>query len=185
MLKWKLAELGKFQKTPLEVDTTEDLATSLQTRFEEILAATPFKIKATLTFDDPVWLLDAHVQGTVTVPSTRSLTPVKWPIDQHFTEVYVTDDADAQEFEEDEVVLSFEDEVFDLQKAIEDNIILSLPTQILTPEEAQANLMPKGKDWDVISENDYQKQVETDPGTPNPEFEKLKNLFNEDHQDKG
>lgn len=180
MLSWTLAELAKFQKSPLEVKTTVDLKEELQDRMHEIQAASDFAVEAKLTYDEPVWILDAHMEGTLTVPSTRSLVPVELPIDTNFTEIYVADEADAENFEDNEIILTFEEDQFDLKKAIEDNIILSIPTQVLSPEERTGTTMPEGKDWHVISESDYLEEQATDEGAPNPEFAKLKDLFKTD-----
>ncbi|MFD1672751.1 YceD family protein [Agrilactobacillus yilanensis] len=182
MLSWTLAELAKFQKAPLEVDTTLDLKADLQQRLADILDAKPFKVTATFTFDEPVWILEMHLTGELTVPSTRSLAPVILPIDTRFTEIYVADDADAEAFEDDEVIMTFDEGKFDLKKAVEDNVIISIPTQVLTPDEISGDAMPEGQDWNVISENDYFEQVATDEGAPNPEFAKLKDLFKDDSQ---
>lgn len=180
MLSWTLSELAKFQNTPLEVDTTVDLKADLMARLQDILDASTFEVHATLNFEAPFWILEAHIVGALTVPSTRSLTPVDLPIDAQINEVYVATEAEAKDLEENEIVLIFEDGKFDLKKAIEDNIILSIPTQVLTPEEAAQGTMPEGKGWHVISENDYLTETQSEESAPNPEFAKLKDLFKDD-----
>ncbi|MCD2256680.1 DUF177 domain-containing protein [Agrilactobacillus fermenti] len=177
MLQWTLAELAKFQQKPLQFNETLDLKQALHQRLSEISDAQPFTVKGSLTFDHDAWILDMHLVGTITVPSTRSLAPVSLPIDRYVSEVYVTsENADDENFE-DEVVIEIEDKKIDLQQSIEDNIILSIPSQVLTPEEKAADIMPKGQGWHVVSEADYQTAQSEEEGTPNPEFEKLKDLF--------
>lgn len=183
MLNWTLAELVKFQNQPLAVDTTVDLTADLKARLSDILDAEPFHVKATLRFEDELWVLDAHMTGSLTVPSTRSLEPVVLPIDERFNELYAVDENHLPELDNNEIIMTFDDGHFDLLNAIEDNIILSIPTQVLTPAEAKNETMPKGQDWTVISENDYFQQKQADEGAPNPEFAKLKGLFENEKTD--
>ena len=67
--------------------------------------------------------------------------------------------------------------MIDLQKAVEDNLLLSLPSVILTPEEESEGDFPEGKGWKVVSQEDYQKEQSN---KENPAFAKLKDLFNDD-----
>ena len=43
----------------------------------------------------------------------------------------------------------------DLDESVEDNILLSIPIQVLTEEEQNSQEMPSGNDWEVISEEAY------------------------------
>lgn len=179
MLKWTLPELSKYRTTPLHFQDTLDLEAALIARDPEIRAVTPIKVDGYLSFDDGDLLASVTLNGSMVIPSTRSLKPVTWPLNFTFSEIYVTDPDHEEKYEEGQLVLELDGDAVDIQAAIEDHILLSVPMQVLTPEEAEAGEMPQGEDWTVMGEDDYVQTQEADE-KPNPAFEKLKDLFPDD-----
>lgn len=173
MLKWNKDELQKYKQHPLNFSETLDVKNDLQKRDERILDISPVDIKGVLFFDDGLWYTDFDMKAILTVPSSRSLEPVELNIDTHISEAYREDET--VELDDDGIILEFENESINMNKAVEDNILLDIPTQILTEEEEKNNTMPTGNDWEVISEEEYVEEAEKP--TPNPEFAKLKDLF--------
>jgi uncharacterized protein len=52
--------------------------------------------------------------------------------------------------------------------------------QVLTPREREDEAdMPKGNDWQVISEDDYDRLLEARKQQVDPRFAQLKGLFDE------
>ena len=74
-----------------------------------------------------------------------------------------------------------ENDVIDLQTAIEDNMLLNIPTTILTPEEKEKDIYPEGKGWEVVSESAFE---EGKKNQVNPAFAKLKVLFDNNENNK-
>lgn len=92
----------------------------------------------------------------VTVPSARSLEPVDLPLDLSVDEVFMTREQwSSMEEERDEEILVLDNDTIDLTDSIEDNILLAIPMQVFSEEELQATDLPKGNDWEVVSEEDY------------------------------
>ena len=58
-----------------------------------------------------------------------------------------------------EILMPLEDAELDLLPAIEDHLLLSIPMQVLTPEEVASGDMPSGDDWEVLAEEDFDKAV--------------------------
>lgn len=115
-----------------------------------------------------------QVTAVVEAPSTRSLAPVVLHQDFNFTETYCDHQPTAEELENDPDLIVAEDGMIDLQTAVEDNLLLSLPSTILTPAEAKEGVFPHGQGWEVVSE---QKAAESKKDKPNPAFAKLKGMF--------
>jgi len=114
------------------------------------------------------------------VPSTRSLLPVELPVDIRINEAYNIDDVatdDLENLEDSNVIITIDDEnpTINVYESIIDNILLSIPSKVLTKKEEQDNIMPSGKNWEVLSEDEFKKQKEEEH--VNPEFAKLKDLF--------
>lgn len=178
MLKWTLSELAKYRQTPLHFSETLDLKQELMERDPEILDVTPVAADGYVSFDDGDILVSVTLGGKLTVPSTRSLQPVVLPLDFTFSEVYLTDETHKDKYEDGQLVLDLDGDTLDLHPAIADHVLLSIPMQVLTPEEAAQGIMPKGDNWTVMGEDDFAKEQEQD--RPNPAFEKLKGLFPDD-----
>lgn len=178
MLSFKPDELQKFKNHPTEFNETLDLSKDLKARDERVLDVSPVKVKGHIFYDKGLWYTDFDVATNVTVPSTRSLEPVEVEIASHFTEAYQEDPNEELDIDDEEMVMDLDEDGINIEQAAADNILLSIPTRVLTEEEAEGNNMPQGQDWQVVSEEEYLE--EQDKPKPNAEFAKLKDLFKED-----
>lgn len=139
-------------------------------------------VSGDLFFQEPFVTGNFHVTADLVVPSSRSLNPVDYHEDFTFTENYIDHKPTKEELEDNDTIVQVEDDVIDLQTAVEDNMLLNIPTTILTPEEKEKNIYPEGKDWEVISESAFE---EGKKNQVNPAFAKLKVLLdNDDHKKK-
>ena len=177
-MKWSLTELRKTHRNePLTFEETLDLKADLKARYgDEVLDLGPVKTKGLVSVVEGDVMVTAQVQADLTVPSSRSLAPVKLPVDFQMTEYYVADAAATQRFEKTDVVMVVEDDVIDFDKAVGDNIILQIPMHILSDAEKQGAAMPEGHDWQVVSEADLAK-VEAENQSVDPRLAKLKDFF--------
>ncbi|MFD1484173.1 YceD family protein [Lacticaseibacillus baoqingensis] len=183
MLKFTVAELAKYKHEPLHVTETLDVKEALMTRDPEILDVSAIQLDAYISADDGDFLLSATLAGSLTVPSTRSLEPVSLPLDFSFSEVYVQADDRKDKYENGELVITMEDDELDLQAAVLDHILLSIPMQVLTPQEAAGTAMPSGEDWEVVAEDDF-KALQQDEKAADSPFAKLQGLFDADSDKK-
>ncbi|WP_125574251.1 YceD family protein [Levilactobacillus huananensis] len=178
-MKWSLTELRRSHRNdPLVFDETLDLRADLMERYgEEVLDLGPVHVKgqvSVITGGDVV--VDAQVTADLTVPSSRSLTPVDLPVAFNMTEFYVSDPEATQRFEKTDVVMVVKDDLIDFDKAIGDNIILEIPMHILSKAEKQGAALPTGDDWAVVAEADLAK-VEKENQSVDPRLAKLKDFF--------
>lgn len=186
MLKWTVAELQKFRKHPLTFKQTLDLEASLKQRDAAIISLAPVQVQGSLQIDDPFIISLFQIKTTLVYPSTRSLQPVTLPIATTVNEAYALipeNEIETEVRESQELILPIEYNQIDLQKAVADNVLLSIPTQVLTPQEKNDNVMPHGQDWTVMSETEYEEQQRSQK-LENSQFAQLKNLFPKDeHSD--
>ncbi|MFQ7235077.1 MAG: YceD family protein, partial [Enterococcus hulanensis] len=89
----------------------------------------------------------------------------------------------SMEEERDEEILVLDNDTIDLTDSIEDNILLAIPLQVFTEEEQNSSDLPKGNDWEVVSEEEYLQKKES-AETIDPRLAKLSELFNESEDDK-
>lgn len=135
-----------------------------------------------LFYDEPYVTGNFKVSADLVIPSSRSLEAVDYHEEFTFTENYTQEKPTREELDEnDDPIVLIENDQIDLQKAVEDNILLNIPTTILTDKEKKDHLYPEGKDWEVISEHDFDEEKKNQI---NPAFAKLKVLFeNNDSKD--
>ena len=179
MLNWDVQDVRRYKDKPFEFEEELDLTKELTTRSKEVLDADKVFVKGQLFNDNGLVISDVKIKTTLTVPSTRSLLPVELPVDIRVNEAYNVDSvADEEELEQYNVVIPVDDEnpTINVYESVIDNILLSIPSKVLTKKEEEENIMPSGKNWEVISEDDFKSQKEEEH--VNPEFAKLKNLFN-------
>ncbi|CAK8054649.1 YceD family protein [Eupransor demetentiae] len=159
-MKFSKQQLIKYRQEPLVIDESIDLAPAVAERFSDlILSVSPLQVKAQIqSLDNDDIILSAKVTGDAKVPSSRSLEPVDFPIDMDIQERYLADPSRLDDYEDDEMVFAIEKDTIDLDKIILDNLVASLPSQILTKEEAASDALPKGQDWQVISEKEFQQE---------------------------
>ncbi len=177
MLNWDVQDVRRYKDKPFEFEEKLDLTAELKQRSNEILDATPVEVAGQLFNDNGLVISDVKVKTTLKVPSTRSLLPVELPLDIRINEAYNVENVETEDLEDYNVVIPVDEEepTINVYESIIDNILLSIPQKVLTEKEATENIMPSGKNWEVISEDDFKKQKEEEH--VNPEFAKLKDLF--------
>lgn len=182
-MKWSWHELEEAN-APIHVDRKLDLNPVLAARHTKMIHSMgPVKVQATMKYEFGVAELKADVQVRLITYSTRSLRPVHLPLHFKFAEIYVTNKADLQKYLREHphgltaLVVDPEGSI-DFDNAIVDNIILHLPSKVLSPKEKSEHLMPKGRDWEVISEADFERnRAVAKSKTIDPRLAKLKNFF--------
>lgn len=146
-----------------------------------LIDAKNVKVSGDLFYQEPFVTGSFHVAADLVVPSSRSLKPVNYHEDFTFTENYLDRKPTKEELEENDTIVQVENDQIDLQTAVEDNILLHIPTTILTPEEKEKNIFPEGQGWEVVSETSFE---EGKKNQVNPAFAKLKVLLDGQDNDK-
>ncbi|MFV0559500.1 MAG: YceD family protein [Enterococcus sp.] len=181
-MKWSLLELRKYQETPLAFDEELNLKDSLMKRDNLILDVAPIKVNGLLMVNKKDYLVHYTVHTILTLPSSRSLEPVQYPMEFTVDEVFMTEEQfqTRDDLISADEILIIEGNQINLDESVEDNILLAIPMQILTDEEEQATDLPKGSDWEVLSEEDYaMRQQEEAKSKVDPRLAKLSELFTE------
>ena len=145
---------------------------------ELLIDAKNVHLSGDLFYQEPFVTGNFHITADLTVPSSRSLKPVDYQEDFTFVENYIDRKPTKEELEDNDTIVQVDNDVIDLQTAVEDNMLLNIPTTILTPEEKEKNIFPEGNGWEVISESTFD---EGKKNQVNPAFAKLKVLL--DNQD--
>jgi len=180
MLNWDVQDVRRYKDKPFEFKETLNLTEEIKKRSKDILEISPVEVEGQLFNDNGLVISDVKVKADLKVPSTRSLLPVDLPMNIRINEAYNIDNISAEELDDYNVEIPVDEDnpTIDVYESIIDNILLNIPSKILTKKEEENNIMPSGKDWSVISEEDFIKSKEEEH--VNPEFAKLKDLFKDD-----
>lgn len=177
---FRLTDIRK-QPDGITFQQTLHLEEVLKAREPEILALGPVSVQGQVSHDQGLYLLTYTMTYQLTLPSSRSLEPVLLDNSQAVHEVFIaaSDVAAKQELVDDDLVLIVEGDHIDLTESVVDNILLNLPSRVLTPEEEEQEDLPSGQNWSVLTESQYdaQKQAEKEASSP---FAGLAGLFSED-----
>lgn len=190
-VKWSLAELQKNQHGIFPVSGQADLTTALKSRRTDLLDASLVDVQGAITIDGKKkFYVDLTLDIELTMPSSRSLEPVKLQLHIPFNEVYLAPDVKITDLEDtdEEEVFTLEKDILDLQKPIEDTILATIPMKILTEEEESATDLPTGQDWQLVLEDDVETRSQDNGSAESKSspFDILKDLelFNEEDEEK-
>ena len=134
-MKWSLNELRRVGGEPLRFDETVDLTARLKERRPDLIDAGEVHVHGIFT-NDRFGIVDyCQVETVLTLPSTRSFTPVKLKLKFDFSEHYLDkyQKKEIDDFDDtDAVVIVLDKDYIDLTKAVVDNIlVLGLPNLTL------------------------------------------------------
>lgn len=180
---WDLDELVPYQNEPMPISGHIDLEEKLVDASQRIIAAEPTLIDGYFFYSPDLdeYQLSMQAQTDLVLPSTRSLKPVAYQQDIHINEIYLAPNRQEllENYENDDPVFLLEDYRIDISDILLENIILALPSQVLTDEEREGQEMPHGKDWQVLSEKDFEASQNKQRQEHSP-FNQLKGLFDDE-----
>ena len=164
----------------LQFDQEFDLAQELKERNREVLDIQKIVARGQAQYENGLYFLDYTLTYKITLASSRSMAPVDREEAYTVHEVFssVEDGSVQKDLLEDDLVLPFEGDTIDLAASVADNILLHIPLKVLTPEEEAGATMPMGIDWQVLTEEAYQKQ-QMEKKEANSPFASLQGLFDE------
>lgn len=175
MLNYSYSQIKNSRNPLTHIDSDVELRAEFFERSKELLnKAENVHVSGDFFYQEPFVTGNFTVKADVEAPSTRSLKPVKLHQNFTFTENYSDVKPTQEQLEEEDTIIKVENDLIDLQTAVEDNLLLSLPSVILTEDEKENGDFPAGNEWRVVSEKEYQEEKSEQE---NPAFAKLKDLF--------
>lgn len=181
-MKISLKQLEAYQGEPRYFDEKLCIEDSLKLRDPEIISVSPASLKGFFLYEGHSVIAQFTCTLDITLPSSRSLEPVVISLEIPIVERYVPETSSS--FDDDdfsEIIIPLKDDWIDLQPAVEDHILLNLPLKVLSPEELENDQMPSGKDWEVVSEEQYRSQKQRHKEqSVDPRLAGLKSFFEKD-----
>ncbi|KKF46577.1 YceD family protein [Streptococcus uberis] len=174
-----ISDLKKKQE-PVHFKESLDIKDKLLERNKDILDIKDVLAIGTVSYEEGIFLLNYQLSYTLTMPSSRSMKAVTLYQENDINELFIEESQITQnkDIVEEELVLILSGETIDIEESVIDNILLDIPLQVLAPEEENSVDMPKGKEWTVLTEEQYQS-MKADTAKENNPFASLNGLFDE------
>ncbi len=135
---------------PFEFETAPEL--------DEVTARVgkPLAVRGTVGFGEGRADIEGQIEGVLACSCTRCLAPVERKIDLRFHDVFVTSenvagDAEAEISGDDLDVSVIENETLDLDEIVREQVLLSLPEQLLCREDCRGICPVCGADLNSAS----------------------------------
>ncbi|MEX2784239.1 DUF177 domain-containing protein [Streptococcus sp. H49] len=174
--------IAELKKRPEGIDFDQILSVrdELIARNPDILDVKDVRAKGNISYDDGLFLLNYELTYLLELPSSRSLQPVVLKQKQMVAEVFAEQSelTSKKELADQDLLLLVDGPNIDLAESVIDNILLSVPLQVLTDDEQTAADLPAGESWAVLTEEQYQslKAEKREASSP---FAALDGLFDE------
>ena len=179
-----MLNIHEIRKNPdgLDFEVNFDLVADLKGRNPEILGIRDVLARGKAQYEDGLYFLDYDLSYTITLASSRSMEPVERKETYLVNEIFMENHGEkiSQDLIDDDLVLGLEGDEIDLAESVADNILLNIPLQVLTAEEAAGQEFPVGQDSQVMTEEEYRRQQQEQKASKSP-FARLKNLFDEEN----
>ena len=184
-VKISLKQLENSQGMPVYFEEEMQVEDNLKSRDDTILVVSPAVAKGFLVYQNETVIAQFTCAVDITLPSSRSLEPVVVPLSIEIVERYIPKGTSFEEQELTEIVIPLETDWIDLQPAVEDHILLSIPLQVLSPEELSEDRMPSGQDWEVISQEELSlRRAVAKEQQIDPRLAALQSFFDSDETEK-
>ena len=95
------------------------------------------------------------IKGHLTLPCSRTLVDVNYPIDVETTETFLLNDSI---YEREEEVHQVKGDVIDLMPIINEILLLEVPMQVFVKDRTEEGAPQSGKDWEVIHEQEKKEK---------------------------
>lgn len=172
-LKWTNSQLQQFRDRGLLIDESVDVS-DIKEQDKQIRDVSPIRVEGRGDISSSKASFHLHLTGVLTLPCSRTLVDVKYPVDIETTETFLLG-VDAPGMEEDAMTVAKGADV-DLMPVIKELLLLAIPMQVFCDVPDPEGAAPSsGKDWQVITEEENKQKID-------PRLAKLANFFDSDKQ---
>lgn len=182
-MKWTIRQLKEHLDESIMLSSQHQIKEDLLKRNQEIIDVKDVQLEGYFLPSENEIILHGLIKSNLTLPSSRSLVPVEVQLEIPIKERYVYPEYDTNHEDYEETTIVLEKDYIDLDEAIIESILLNIPIKVLHPDEEKGEL-PSGNDWSVITEEDYEDQLEAEKSEKiDPRFAALKSLIDNNQEE--
>lgn len=171
-MKWSVFELQKYQNKDFPINEVVNVS-DVRKKDETIRNISPIRVKGQAYIDSDKITFHLNIKGELTLPCSRTLVDVNYPIDVDTIETFLLKEQ-FEDVEPDGEIHKVTGGMIDLNPILQEIVLLEVPMQVFSNEAAKGEGAPQsGMDWQVIQEKDLKNRID-------PRWEKLGKLFKQD-----
>ncbi|QED47430.1 YceD family protein [Cytobacillus dafuensis] len=155
-MKWTLSQLQKNRNKEFLIDEFIDVA-DIKAIDSTIRDASPMKITGRADIDSAKVTFHLKIIGHLTLPCSRTLVDVNFPINVETTETFLLKSFD---FETEEEIHQVKGDLIDLMPVIQEILLLEVPMQVFCEDSSEEGAPQSGNDWEVIQEQDKKDSID-------------------------
>ena len=153
--------ISEIKKNPdgISFNVSLDIKEKLAERNKDVLDVKGIFVQGNVSYDDGLYLLNYTLDYTITLPSSRSMLPVDVHQIEEVSEVFIeaVDIHAKEDLVRENLILVLEEDYIDLEESAIDNMLLTIPMQVLSEEEQNSDTMPSGNSWSVLTTRNIAK----------------------------
>ncbi|MDQ0206460.1 YceD family protein [Alkalicoccobacillus murimartini] len=158
-MKWTLQELKVAKHKTFTINESVRFD-ELTKQSNEIRDMSDFRVTGEVTYPNKLITFSVRLEGELTLPCSRTLADVKWPIDISFEEHFLPDGSVMPDVSDRDEVHIVEGDLIDLTPIFEERIILEVPFQVYAEEGTEPLAPPSGKDWELVTEDSQKDRID-------------------------
>lgn len=170
-MKWKINQLQKYQSKEFRFDEYVN-ADEIMEIDKSIRAVSPIHVTGWADIRSLEISFHMSIKGHLTLPCSRTLVDVKYPIDVDTIETFLLN---GSIYEREEEVHQVKGDVIDLTPIINEILLLEIPMQVFAKDRTEEGAPQSGTGWEVIHEQEKKDKVD-------PRLAGLANFFDQNDQ---
>lgn len=177
-MKWSIFELQKYRNEGILLEEVINMD-ELREVDKTIRKVSPIKVAGHVDIGANKFTFHLHITGQLTLPCSRTLLDVNFPIDIKTIETFVNLPYDERQEEDyDEFDFNYvEGNTIDLRDIIKELLIIEIPMQVYSDNVNEAEAAPQSGDgWEVVDSEEEQ------PDKIDPRLADLAKLLEKDDE---
>ncbi len=174
-MKWSLSQLKKYRDGEFKINETIDLTDFLKENNHDVRAASPVHVTGKFEIKRDEVTAHLTIAGEWTLPCARTLTDVFYPYEIQAVETFVKNRDQVL----DESWHVMEQDTVDLVPVVSELLLVEIPMQVFSDEATHENSLPKGRDWELQTEEKFASEKAKNEPKVDPRLAGLADFFNE------
>ncbi len=157
-MKWTITQLQKYRDKGLVLDELVDCSDIMEVD-SQIRDVSPIHVKGRADISATKVTFHIHLTGVLTLPCSRTLVDVRYPIDVKTSETFLL--KEDYDYIDSEYFTVVNGDVIDLTPVIRENLLLEVPMQVFCEDANPEGAAPmSGNDWSVVDPEEQEKKID-------------------------
>lgn len=158
-MKWTIQQLQQARYETIQFDESIEME-ELLTEHPDVRGSSTIQFKGTIDAKRNVYTFHFTISGSLTLPCARTLADVNFPFEIEGTAHFVLEGETRPVELVEEDSYTYSGDKLDVSDLLKERILVEIPIQVFADNPSNALAPPSGKDWELVSDEAKQKQVD-------------------------